>query len=212
MLIELSDLILFIGASILLTLSPGPDNLYVFTLSLQKNLRVALLTTLGLMSGIIVHTTLAAFGISAIFQTSETIFTLFKFLGAGYLIYLGYLTFKHRNTPLDTKVLSIASSLWHAYFKGLGMNLLNPKVSLFFLAFLPQFVSYDTSSMTASIFLLGGVFILQATLIFGLIALLAHYLGQRILHQTKLISRINTLSAFIFLGFGVRLAFEKFNA
>lgn len=135
--IELTNLYMFIAASFLLCLAPGPDNIYVLTQGMTKSKKAAIITTLGLCSGIVIHTTAAAFGISVIFKTSEIAFNIVKFAGAAYLIYIAYQAFKYRNTPLDLTVQNSGGELKKLYLKGFFMNILNPKVSIFFLAFLP---------------------------------------------------------------------------
>jgi len=109
--IELSNLLIFIGASFILCLVPGPDNIYVLTQGMTKSKKAAIITTLGLTTGLIIHTSAAAFGISAIFQTSEMAFNIVKYIGALYLLYIAYQAFKYRNEPLDLSVQNSNSEL-----------------------------------------------------------------------------------------------------
>ena len=145
--IELSNLYMFLLASFVLCLVPGPDNIYVLTQGMTKSKKAAVITTLGLTTGLIVHTTAAAFGISVIFQTSEIAFNMVKYLGAVYLLYLAYQAFICRNKPLVLSVQNSSNELKKLYLKGFIMNILNPKVSIFFLAFLPQFVTPENGNI-----------------------------------------------------------------
>ena len=155
--IELTNLYMFIAASFLLCLAPGPDNIYVLTQGMTKSKKAAIVTTLGLTSGLIIHTSAAAFGISVIFQTSEIAFNIVKYVGAAYLLYIAYQAFKYRNEKLDLSVQNSSSELKKLYFKGFIMNILNPKVSIFFLAFLPQFVNTASGNVPMQMITLGGV-------------------------------------------------------
>lgn len=109
--LELSSIYLFIATSFILCLVPGPDNIYVLTQGMTKSKKAAFVTTLGLTSGITIHTTAAAFGISVIFQTSEIAFNLVKFAGAAYLLYIAYQAFKYRNVPLDLSIQNSSNEL-----------------------------------------------------------------------------------------------------
>lgn len=171
---DLSLILSFLGASVLLTLMPGPDNLYVLTESIAKGAKTGILISLGLCSGIIIHTTAAALGLSLILERSTTAFTIMKFFGAGYLFYLAFLEFRS-DAALElgqtTKTQSLnARALWS---KGFFMNVLNPKVALFFIALLPQFVTENGASITLQMLLLGLIFMIQAIVIFSLISLFA---------------------------------------
>jgi threonine/homoserine/homoserine lactone efflux protein len=145
--IELSNLYMFIIASFLLCIAPGPDNIYVLTQGMTKSKKAAIITTLGLCTGLIIHTSAAAFGISMIFKTSQIAFDIVKYLGVAYLLYIAYQVYKHRNEPLNLDTKASKKDLKALYFKGFLMNILNPKVSIFFLAFLPQFVSVQNGNL-----------------------------------------------------------------
>ena len=137
---EVSSLIYFIAVSMLLTIAPGPDILYVITQSITQGKRAGIATALGLCTGLIVHTTAAAFGASAILQQSAIAFQILKYAGAIYLFFLAWKAFRekeHSLSGMTTKNKDVAS----LYRQGIYMNILNPKVGLFFLAFLPQFVN-----------------------------------------------------------------------
>lgn len=174
--LSFETILLFVSASTLLALAPGPDNLFVLAESMRRGARAGIMVTLGLMTGLIVHTTAVALGVAVIFQTSQLAFDLLKYIGAGYLLYLALLSFRAtgRSRLSDTRE---ALTVGQLYRRGIIMNVTNPKVSIFFLAFLPQFTDPTRGSVTLQIFLLGFLFFLSALTVFGLISLLAGRIG-----------------------------------
>jgi len=174
--IPVESLIIFASASGLLALTPGPDNLFVLSQSALFGRRTGMLITLGLCTGLIVHTGAVAFGVAMIFQTSESAFTALKLAGAGYLIYLAWLSFR---TDVSTSPTGTTANATALYWRGVVMNVTNPKVSLFFLAFLPQFTSPRYGPMAPQMMILGGVFMASAFLVFTAVATLAGTLGSR---------------------------------
>ena len=174
--------IAFIAASIVLSFVPGPDNIFVMTQSALKGWRVGFFTTLGLCTGLVGHTLLVAVGVSVIFQTSAIAFNGLKILGACYLVYLGWLSLKNEELILcESKEKSTNQSY---FITGIIMNLTNPKVALFFLVFLPQFVNVSVGSVTIQILTLGLLFILSALCVFSSIAFLGSFL-ERFLKKSK---------------------------
>ena len=175
-------IIAFIAASIVLSFVPGPDNIFVMTQSALRGRRVGFFTTLGLCTGLVGHTLLVAVGVSVIFQTSTIAFNGLKILGACYLVYLGWLSLKNEELVLvESKEKSTNQSY---YITGIIMNLTNPKVALFFLVFLPQFVNVSGGSVTIQILTLGLLFILSALCVFSSIAFLGSFL-ERFLKKSK---------------------------
>ena len=163
----------FLLASIALTLSPGPDILYVLTQSISNGKKFGIATAAGLVSGILVHTTLIALGVSAIIKQSELIFTGIKIIGACYLLWIAFQVFK-APASIDLKTNNNSKSNLLSLFKqGFIMNVLNPKVTLFFLAFFPGFIDEKSGNVTQQIYLLGFLFMLQAFVIFSLVSILA---------------------------------------
>jgi len=161
----METLISFIGASMLLTIMPGPDIIYVLVQSATNGKKYGIATSLGLVSGIIVHTSLVAFGVSAIIKQSESIFFMIKLFGALYLLYLAYITYKSNDEVLlNTKAEK--KGLLKLFKQGFIMNVLNPKVSIFFLAFFPGFLYSSTQSTIIQFYVLGGLFMLQLLLSF----------------------------------------------
>lgn len=201
----LDNLAAFAVASVLLALAPGPDNLFVLTQSALRGKKSGLVVMLGLCTGLIGHTTAVTLGVAAIFQASALAFTTLKLCGAGYLLYLGWQAFRAATTKIVVTDIG-TPSIGSLYRRGIIMNITNPKVSIFFLAFLPQFTDPARGSLTLQLLLLGGVFILATILVFGGIALLAGTLGER-LHRSAKVQRImNLLAGSIFVGLALKLA------
>ncbi|MGB0861741.1 MAG: LysE family translocator [Saprospiraceae bacterium] len=165
----------FLGASILLTLMPGPDNLFVLTESITKGQKNGISISIGLCLGVLVHTLAAATGLSIIIQQSALAFSIIKYLGAAYLFYLAYLSMKEGQPTLDfnSSTISEPFNIFPLIRKGFFMNVLNPKVSLFFIAFLPQFITNNSMNITVQMIVLGIIFMIQAIIIFSLIAILS---------------------------------------
>lgn len=166
----------FLLASIALTLSPGPDIIYVLTQSISKGKKFGIATAAGLVTGILVHTTLIALGVSAIIKQSELIFIGIKIVGACYLLWIAFQVYK-APASIDLKTnKNKKKSLLSLFKQGFIMNVLNPKVTLFFLAFFPGFIDEKLGNVTQQIYLLGFLFMLQAFVIFSLVSILADQL------------------------------------
>ncbi|NBW51997.1 MAG: LysE family translocator, partial [Betaproteobacteria bacterium] len=159
----------FFAASVLLALSPGPDNVFVLLHSAVHGRKAGLLVVLGLCSGLLFHTAAVALGLAAVFAASATAFTALKLLGAGYLLYLAWGAWYAPVGIADTATESAMSPV-QTYLRGVMMNITNPKVAIFFLAFLPQFADPTQGSMALQIVQLGAVFMLAALLTFSAVA------------------------------------------
>jgi threonine/homoserine/homoserine lactone efflux protein len=207
--LELSNLYMFILASFLLCLAPGPDNIYVLTQGMTKSKKAALVTTLGLCSGLIMHTSAAAFGISVIFKTSEIAFNIVKFAGAAYLLYIAFQAFKYRNEPLDLSVQNSSNELKKLYIKGFFMNILNPKVSIFFLAFLPQFVTPENGSVPMQMIILGLVFMALTIIVFSSIGIAGNLLSAKLIQKPSIVKYMNIMTSFVLGGLAVKLALSQ---
>jgi len=207
--LELSNIYLFVIASFLLCLAPGPDNIYVLTQGMTKSKKAAIITTLGLCSGIIIHTIGASFGISVIFKTSEIAFNIVKFAGAAYLLYIAYQAFKYRNEPLDLSLHDSNSELKKLYIKGFFMNLLNPKVSIFFLAFLPQFVTPANGNVPLQMITLGVIFMILTIIVFSSIGIAGNMLSTKLLEKPSIVKYMNILTSFVLGGLAVKLALSS---
>jgi threonine/homoserine/homoserine lactone efflux protein len=166
-------LISFILATLALAVSPGPDNIFVLTQSMVNGRKFGLATVYGLMTGCIIHTTLVAFGVSEILKRNENLFFVIKLFGAGYLLYLAFQVFRS-NSDIVFSTDNVQQKTTFQLFKtGFWMNVLNPKVTIFFLAFFPQFLFSEELSTVLQFYVLGGLFILTSFTIFSAIALLA---------------------------------------
>lgn len=190
-------------ASVLLTVSPGPDIIYVLVQSLVNGKKAGLITALGLVLGILVHTSLVAFGVSAIIMESPTLFLFIKLLGTFYLFFLAYKTWKSKpDISINSKVPTRKNS-FSLLRRGFMMNVLNPKVTIFFLAFFPGFI-WDTSGNTIlQLYILGFLFMFQALIIFGAVA---YFSGRISLYLKKYPTSGNVLKwvqIFVFIGIGI---------
>lgn len=195
----------FFMAAVLLALAPGPDNIFVLTQSALRGKMAGLLVTLGLCTGLVVHTMAVAFGVAVIFQASEVAFTALKLLGAAYLLYLAWHAFRAGSARIAAGQEN-GLSYGRLYRRGIIMNVTNPKVSIFFLAFLPQFADPGRGSLTLQMLMLGGIFIVSTILIFGGIALLAGSLGQWLNRSPKVQIVMNRLAGVVFVGLALKLA------
>ncbi|MGI9553083.1 MAG: LysE family translocator [Aurantibacter sp.] len=196
----LSGFILATGA---LAISPGPDNIYVLTQSIVNGKKYGLATVAGLISGCLVHTTLLAFGVSAIIKQSDVLFLIIKLFGALYLFYLAFQVFKSE-VDLELKDGSIPKkSLWQLFKQGFIMNVLNPKVAIFFLAFFPGFLFSDSINTVVQFYTLGLLFMLVSFIIFSLIAIMAGYISDYITKNSKLGLYLKWLQILVFVSIAV---------
>ena len=207
--LSIETIIAFVTASVVLSLVPGPDNLFVMSHSALKGWRVGFYITLGLCTGLIGHTVLVAIGVSVIFQTSAIAFNGLKVIGACYLLYLAWLSVQ-KNKELNIGGTDKNNTNQSYYFTGVIMNLTNPKVALFFLVFLPQFVNTSIDNVSIQISLLGLLFILSAFCVFTSIAYLASFL-EDILKKSKTVNKnLNILAALIYFALAINLFFVNF--
>ena len=201
-------IIAFVTASVVLSLVPGPDNIFVMSHSALKGWRIGFYITLGLCTGLIGHTVLIAIGVSVIFQTSAVAFNGLKIIGAFYLLYLAWLSVQNKELNLGGTDKDSTNRSY--YFTGVIMNLTNPKVALFFLVFLPQFVNTSNDNVSIQICLLGLLFILSALCVFTSIAYLASFL-EDILKKSKTVNKnLNILAALIYFALAINLFFVNF--
>ena len=203
--LSLETIIAFILASVVLSLVPGPDNIFVMTNSALKGWKVGFYITIGLCTGLIGHTILVAIGVSVIFQTSALAFNGLKIVGACYLAYLGWLSLKSKELTISSNE---ADSINRSYYiTGIVMNLTNPKVALFFLVFLPQFINPINGSVTIQIFILGLLFILSALCVFSSIAFLGIFLEGYLKKSSTVNKNINMLAALVYFALAINLFF-----
>ncbi len=203
------NLALFVVSGILLNLTPGQDTLYIVGRSVSQGRRAGLLSVLGIVSGSVIHTLAAAFGLSAILATSAQAFVLVKLAGAAYLGYLGIRMIVERPASVGTAAEFAPEQPWAVYRAGLFTNVLNPKVALFFLAFLPQFVSPMAESRILSFLFLGGVFIFNGTLWCLVLVWGASAMSRRLRRRSSYGALLKRATGAVFVGLGVRLAVSK---
>jgi len=211
----LDTLLAFFGVSLLLGITPGPDNLFVLVQSAQRGWRAGMAVVVGLCAGLVVHTAAVALGLAALFAASATAFTVLKYLGAAYLAWLAWQSLRPRaqasqdgadpdRAPSPSE--RPAASAWRMVGRGMVMNLTNPKVVIFFLAFLPQFANPALGSVAPQIMLLGIVFMLATLLVFGAIAVFSGTFGTLLLRSERAQCWLNRAAGLVFLGLAVRLA------
>lgn len=188
----------FLTASILLTLAPGPDILYLLTKSLSDGAKAGIILACGLISGIVFHTTLVMLGVATFIKSSTTAMLLLKVFGAAYLLFLAFGAFQsaRRKKQLGIRKEELGMKKPMALYKrGVLMNVLNPKVLLFFLAFLPQFVDLSKDGASLTILFLGVVFAAQALIIFTGVALFAGRVRKFILRKKNFGQTMNLIEA-----------------
>jgi threonine/homoserine/homoserine lactone efflux protein len=218
---EIQPLLLFIGAGLLLNLTPGPDVLYIVTHALKSGARTGMVAALGITAGCFVHIFAAALGVSALIAASATAFTALKWLGAAYLVYVGVSMLGAR--PSRTQDLITTQDgggeavspplLGTVFLQGFWTNALNPKVALFFLAFVPQFIASHATDKTLAFLLLGGLFNVNGLWVNIGWALLGAWTGrrlgavqQRLNAATRWLDRV---AGVMFIGFGLKLALSQ---
>lgn len=198
----------FLGASAALTIAPGPDNTFIIAQGITRGRKAALVTALGMCSGISIHTSAAALGISALLFSSATAFHAVKFAGAAYLLYLAWKSLHEHSIALP-QTSSSPDTFWVLFRRGFLMNVINPKVALFFLAFLPQFIVPGTENAPAHMFFLGLLFMVQAVVVFSIIGWLSGSIGAMIQRTPRLARWFGWLTAGIFATLGIRLALAE---
>lgn len=206
MLIPFDVLFLFLGASILLALAPGPDNIFVLTQSMTSGRLAGIKVTLGLCTGLLVHTALVTAGVSVIFQTSRLAFDILRYAGAAYLVFLAIQAFLASASGIEGKPAEKLSG-FQLYRRGIFMNVTNPKVSIFFMAFLPQYTDPARGSIALQMMGLGFLFITATILVFGAVSLLAGTIGSWITKTPKGEIWLNRISAVVFTGLAAKLVF-----
>lgn len=204
-LLTLPQFAAFLAAAVLITLAPGPDNLLVLSIGMARGRHSGVAFGLGCALGCLNHTLLAALGVSALIAASAVAFSTLKIAGGLYLIYLGVQALKSRGGSLATGNSGNAESLRTLFLKGLFANSINPKVVLFFLAFLPQFVDPGRGNAGWQIAQLGLLFTLQAALLFALIGLFAGTLGERLARRPGLSLWLERAAGGVFVLLGARL-------
>ncbi len=202
--IPLETILVFLAAATALALVPGPDNIFVLTQSALHGRSAGMFVTLGLCTGLIVHTTAVALGVAVIFQTSEVAYNILKVVGAAYLVYLAWQAFRAGSSKLQAED-DVSAGPRALYVRGLVMNITNPKVAIFFLAFLPQFADPSLGSLTVQMFIFGGLMMLVTLVVFGTVGWTAGFLGEWLRRSTRAQIMLNRIAATVFVGLALRL-------
>ena len=210
------DLPLFILAGLLLNITPGPDLLYIAGRTASQGFRSGLAAVMGINAGCLVHTFAAAIGLSAILTASVEAFFVVKLIGAAYLVYVGIsllLEKKADGTSLEISNSMPSKTIRQAFWQGFLTNVLNPKVALFFLAFLPQFISADSPTKPAAFILLGIIFIFNSlfvTVTFAaVVAQVQIQANKRVKHASRIVLWLNRSCGALFIVIGVKLALTE---
>ncbi|WP_298770434.1 LysE family translocator [uncultured Shewanella sp.] len=209
-----TDLGLFIISGLLLNLIPGPDSLYVVSHSAGRGFRAGSMAALGIGAGTFVHILAAAFGLSAIFATSAVAFTIVKVIGCLYLVYMGIsmlLAKKNNNLSKHQVNVVTVTSFKRIFYNGFLTNSLNPKVALFFLAFVPQFIAVDSPNKAISFIVLGLIFNFNGMLWCHVLAWSSSTAIKKIKHNERIAHYLTKFTGSLFLYFGFKLAFSKQN-
>jgi len=211
----IETLVAFFGVSALLALTPGPDNIFVLLQSAQHGWRTGMCVVLGLCLGLVGHTTAVALGLAAVFAASSVAFSVLKFCGAAYLAWLAWGALRARPGSDEAQQAQeapapaerpAASGALRMVGRGVVMNLTNPKVLVFFLAFLPQFADPAHGAMAQQVMVLGLVFMLATLLVFGAIACFSGVFGALLQRSARAQRLLNRVAGLVFLGLALRLA------
>ncbi|MFL9927528.1 LysE family translocator [Herbaspirillum lusitanum] len=202
------DVFLFLLAAMTLTLAPGPDNIYVLTRGIAQGRKAGLVAACGFASGLLFHTTLAVCGFAAVIKAYPPAYHALQYAGAAYLVYLGIRTLRSAASTLSMNVDGDAPQipLRTIYWQSVIANILNPKVTLFFIAFLPQFIHPEAGHVPAQMLLLAAIFIVQALAIFSAIAFFSGIVGAYFRRRASASVQLNRLAGCAFIGLGIRIA------
>ena len=221
---SVETLVAFFGVAVLLALTPGPDNIFVLVQSAQRGWRAGMAVVLGLCAGLVVHTAAVALGLAAVFAASAMAFTVLKFCGAAYLAWLAWHSLRapvdvgevaatdaRATAPDEAEAVPLSGAavvpgMARMVGRGMFMNLTNPKVLIFFLAFLPQFADPARGGVALQLMVLGAVFMLATLLVFGAIAFFSGTFGVLLQRSVRAQRLLNRVAGLVFLGLALRLA------
>ena len=203
-----SQMYIFIASAMLLAITPGPDVLTVLARGIAQGRKEALVTAVGLALGCINHTLILVLGVAALLKASPAAFSIIKYLGGAYLAYIGIQMIRHRENALQPATSKV-KSLHKIFMQSILANLLNPKVALFFLAFLPQFVQPGPMPESLQLLILGSVFMLASLIVFLLVAFFAGSLGNKLQNHPKVFSRLQGGAGIFLVSLALHLATQK---
>ena len=207
-----AQLLAFLLAAILITASPGPDNLMVLGMGVSRGRRQGIAFGLGCALGCLSHTALAVLGVSAIVAASPVAFTALKWIGGGYLVWLGLQALRSAGAgpvAATPRPAEASAPLRTLFFKGVFANAINPKVVLFFLSFLPQFVVQAHGHIAAQLGILGLVFTAQAAVLFGLLGYFAGAIGAWLKRRPRAGVWLDRIAGTVFVGLGLRMVVSR---
>lgn len=198
--------LVFIGAAIALNLAPGPDVLYILTKTISGGKKIGIASSIGVCTGALFHVVIAAAGLSAILVTSAVAFTAVKYIGAAYLLYLAYHAFRSSGTSLEADgAIQGKESAWKAFKQGVLIDILNPKVAIFFMAFLPQFLREDHGSTAFQLMYLGMIVILVALFVEAIIVMLAAKIAGKFRDNKQYSIWLDRIVGTVFVALGLKL-------
>jgi RhtB (resistance to homoserine/threonine) family protein len=203
------DYWLFLVSGLLLNMVPGQDTIYIVARSISQGRRAGLLSVLGISTGCLVHTLAASLGLSAVLAASSEAFLVIKFIGAAYLIYLGLQMFFNRVATARQLTTGQVACDWMIYRQGMVTNVLNPKVALFFLALLPQFIESGSSTKTMAFLILGLTFIVSGTIWCMLLVWFSLAFRELLRKSHSTESWLKRATGALFVGLGLKLALER---
>lgn len=195
---------LFVITALLVNFTPGADTMYIVSRSVSQGKKAGLYSVLGISSGILVHTFLAAVGLSLLLTTSVMLFTAVKLIGAGYLVYLGIRMLMQRSSSFELAHKKEASYK-KIYVQGLITNVTNPKVALFFISFIPQFIAPNQIYGSLPFIILGLTFVLTGTLWCLLVAFFSALLTNKLRENPKVELILSKITGLIFIVMGIKL-------
>lgn len=204
-----AQLLGFLLAALVLTATPGPDNLMVLSVGMSQGRKPGIAFGLGCALGCLSHTVLAVVGVSALVASSPTAFLVLKWAGGAYLVWLGLQALRHAGAVRIDAASGAATSLTKLFLKGLFANAINPKVVLFFLSFLPQFVVASQGQVAMQLGLLGLVFTAQAAVLFGLLGYFSGGIGAWLMRRPKVGPWLDRLAGTVFVALGLRMMVSR---
>ena len=203
------DYWLFVATGVLLNLTPGQDTLYILGRSIAQGRQIGVASALGISAGAVVHTLAAALGLSAVLATSASAFVALKIVGAVYLVYLGVRMLMTRTAALGSTDIADLVDIWTAFRQGMLTNILNPKVALFFLALMPQFIEPDSPTKVGAFLVLGLTFLTTGSVWCLVLALGASRLRSFFADRPRALQGFSRASGVLFIFLGLRLAASK---
>lgn len=207
---ELHFWLLFLSTALALNVAPGPDLLYILTQTIANGKKVGIASALGVCTGALFHVVAASIGLSAILVSSALAFTIVKYIGVGYLLYLAYQSFRSAGTSLTIPSgKESQESVWKAFKQGVLVDILNPKVAIFFMAFLPQFVREGYGSVPMQLLYLGLLVIFVAIIVETTYVLLAFKLTNKVRTSKRISVLLDRFVGTVFVSLGIKLAISS---